>query len=121
MSKITTYVGSKQDCERLSLGTDIYTKGWWHHATTRKVATGMIDGTHEIIGEFWMTTNPIGASPRGSRCVIRACVNLHRDKELHKSRGRYRTDDDNLDPGFKWICVDEGNIFIDKDYLDCEN
>lgn len=119
MARINAEILSALECLERSSGTDPFTEGWWYHGTTYRAAQAILGGKKRIVGEFWLTKNPQGASQCSGKTVLRCTVHLSKSDPPRAGEDRYnrKDGDEGLDKPYRWIGVIEGRVFIDRDSL----
>ena len=107
-------LGTENECQKFSSGTDSETEDWWYHGCLMKDARDILSGRQVWRGvkERCFTRDPRGADQQHGAVVIRAMVHLNKPPD------RYFIEDADITAGFNWIKIyDASVIMFDKDYL----
>jgi len=114
MPRAVSTLGTPEECEAFSQGTDEVTKGWWYHGCLQKDADGILAGKQVWRGAdgCCFTRDPHGADQQHGEAVVRAMLHLTKPPDI------YYIDDSGITGGFDQIKVyDASSIKFDQTYV----
>ena len=107
-------IGTENECQDFSYGTDKGTEDWWYHGCSERDALEILSGEQVWKGsdERCFTRDPHGADQQHGTAVIRAMLHLNKPPD------RYFIEDSGITAGFPWIKMyDASAIMFDREYL----
>jgi hypothetical protein len=107
-------IGTPEQCEAFSDGTDSGTEGWWFHGCSMHDAEQITGGEQVWRGarEFCFTRDPRGADQDHGGAVVRSMLHIQKPPD------RYYFEDCEITAGYRWIKLyDASCIMFDSTYI----